>query len=65
MVQGNMKAFTRDIEDWVLSTIDYQDTYVTEQGDVEDWKNDTSNSKEKIMENLKEFLDVMKTHLEE
>ena len=62
MVQGNMKAFAKDVEEWVLSTIDYQETYVTEQGDVEDWKSNKKNSKAQIMNNLKEFLEVIDKH---
>ena len=62
MMQGNMKAFAADVENWVLETIDVEDTIVTEQGDIEDWKSNKKNNKAQIMNNLKEFLEVIDKH---
>lgn len=60
MMQGSMKAFSADIEQWALDQISNQDTFVTEQGDIEDWKSNSS-EKKKVMENVKQYL----THLSE
>lgn len=62
MMQGNMKTFAKDIEQWVMDYVFRENTFVTEQGDVEDWK---SNSKhdEKILSNLKSYLGHLKEHI--
>jgi len=64
IMQGNMKAFARDIEDWVFETVSQQDTYVTEQGDVEDWKSNNSKHKEEVLNNLKNFLEIINNHVD-
>ena len=37
MIQGNMKEFTKMLEGWVEAEVNAKNTFVTEQGDVEDW----------------------------
>jgi len=64
MIQGNMKAFAGDLEQWVLDNIDFTGTYVTEQGDLEDWNSNTKVQKEKSLNNVKEFLDNIKKFIE-
>lgn len=64
MMQGNMKAFIQDMEDWVLGTIDVNETYVTEQGDVEDWGGVGKDYKEKVLKGLKEYIDEVKKHID-
>ena len=64
MMQGNMKAFIQDMEDWVLGTIDVNETYVTEQGDVEDWGGVGKGYKEKVLKGLKEYIDEVKKHID-
>ena len=64
MMQGNMKAFAKDIEQWALELVNTNDTFVTEQGDIEDWKNDNSSFKENILNNLKDYLKHLNTHIE-
>jgi len=64
MMQGNMKAFAEDIEAWVLDSINDKDTFVTEQGDIEDWKHNNTKHKESILGKLKEYLDVLKSNIE-
>jgi len=65
MMQGTMKAFARDVEQWVLGSLESVDTFVTEQGDVEDWNNNNSKFKEQITKNLQEYLKHLKGHIEE
>jgi hypothetical protein len=64
MIQGNMKAFAGDLEQWVLENIDFTETYVTEQGDLEDWNSNSQVQKEKSLTNVKEFLDKVKKFIE-
>lgn len=63
MMQGNMKAFLSDMEQWAMDFINQSDTFVTEQGDVEDWNvNDTR--KKQLLENLKTYKDHLSEHIE-
>lgn len=62
MMQGNIKSFARDIEQWVEDFITAESSFVTEQGDVEDWKSNSA-IKKRITENLKTFLDHLNEHL--
>lgn len=62
MMQGNIKAFAKDIESWLLEFMNTEETYVTEQGDIEDWKNSNKSKKEQISNTLKEFLEVINNH---
>jgi len=59
-----MRAFARDVEQWVLDGLESVDTFVTEQGDVEDWNNNNSKFKEQITNNLQEYLKHLKTHID-
>lgn len=65
MVQGGIKSFAKDIEQWVLESINQTSTFVTEQGDVEDWDSNNAEFKKKALENLQEFLTHVKKHIEE
>ena len=63
MMQGNMKAFAYDIEQWVMDYVNSSSSYVTEAGDVEDWKGNKDHER-KILENLKEYLSIVNKHIE-
>ena len=61
-MQGNIKAFAIDIEQWVEDFVSAESSFVTEDGDVEDWKsNDTT--KKRVMQNLKTYLGHLKEHI--
>lgn len=62
MMQGNMKAFATDIEQWAADLVNTQDTFVTEQGDIEDWKSNSS-EKKKITDNIKQYLGHLSEHI--
>lgn len=62
MMQGNMKAFAQDIEQWVYDYVNTSQTFVTEDGVIEDWKANSSHN-DKILENLKEYLSIVNKHL--
>lgn len=64
MMQGNMKVFANDIEQWMLESISSVDTYVTEQGDIEDWNGNDSKFKQQLTENVKEYLQHLRTHID-
>lgn len=61
MIKGNMKTFVKDVEQWILDNVNQKETYVTEQGDIEEWNSNTSAQKEKVLNNLKEFLNHVGT----
>lgn len=62
MMQGNIKAFAKDIEDWATNFINTKDTFVTEAGDVEDWNSNSTKSKE-VMANVKQYLTHLSEHI--
>ena len=65
MMQGSMKAFAKDVEQWVLDTLSETNSFVTEQGDLEDWNSNDSKFKEQLNSNLQEYLKHIKSHIEE
>ena len=64
MMQGSLKAFARDVEQWVMDTLSTTNTFVTEQGDVEDWNSNDSKFKEQINTNLQEYLKHIRSHID-
>jgi hypothetical protein len=65
MIMGGVKAFMKDVEQWVMDGINDSGSYVTEQGDLEDWKHNDQGFKKKATENLQQFLLHMKKYTEE
>jgi len=57
MIKGGQEAFVRDVESWILDSIDSQETYVSEEGEVDTWVSSGKNKKE-ILNKLQEFLEV-------
>ena len=64
MLQGSMKAFTKDLTAWVNEYVNYESTFVTEHGDVEDWKGNRQAQNNKVLNNLEEYLTIINEHLE-
>lgn len=62
LMQGNIKAFASDIEQWVDDFVNAEMSFVTEQGDVEDW-NSNDNIKKRVLTNLKTYLGHLKDYL--
>ena len=62
MMQGNIRAFAKDIEQWVLDMVSSTDTIVTEDGTIEDWKSNDEHNK-RILANLKTYLGHLKEHM--
>jgi hemerythrin-like domain-containing protein len=63
-MQGSMKAFARDVEQWVLNGLESVNSFVTEQGDLEDWNNNDTKYKEQVNNNLQEYLKHLKSHID-
>ena len=55
MIKNNISSFVTDLEDWVISKVEEESSYVTEQGDVEDWGKMSNKNKQKILSALKEY----------
>ena len=60
MMSGNVEEFLKDIEAWVLESLEDNISMVTEQGDVEDWKGMDSSYKKNITDNLKQYSDFIR-----
>ena len=56
MMEGSMKAFSKDIEQWTYEFIEQESNFVTEQGEIETWKSSDSKFRERILTNLKGYL---------
>ena len=65
MIRGGLKVFLHDIEQWAADKINTVDTFVTEQGDVEDWNSNKTKANETLNKNLQEFLKHARKHLED
>ena len=55
MMQGNVKEFAKDLEQYIIDKLEETSDFVTEQGDVEDWSNNSNLQKEKILKDLASF----------
>ena len=63
MITGNIKEFVKDIENWVMNSLDDKNSFVTEAGDVEDWGNMSNKAKKEILDNLKGYTDHIRKQL--
>ena len=64
MMQGNMKAFANDIEQWALEQVNTTSTIVTEAGDVEDWKGSSKVKDQEFLGNIREYLKHLSSYIE-
>lgn len=64
MIQGNMRAFSKDLSEWVDMYVQSTQTFVTEQGVIEDWKGNDKAQNDKVLNNLKEYLAIIDDHLD-
>lgn len=65
MMQGGLRAFLHDMEQFYLDQINAVDTFVTEQGDIEDWSNNNEKVKQQALSNLQDFLKHARNHLQD
>jgi len=64
MMQGNMQAWASNLEQWVQDTLQENMSYVTEEGDIEDWKGNTQKQKNQLLDGMNEYLKHLKKHME-
>lgn len=63
--KGNLKYFINEVEQRINEYVHQQDeTYVTEQGDVESWKGNISGKKAEVTEKFKEYITYLKSKLD-
>ncbi len=63
MMQGNIQGHIVDIENWILESLNDDNSYVTEEGDVEDWGGMSKDYRERIIKELKEYKEALLKHL--
>lgn len=63
MMSGNIEEFIKDMENWVLESLQTNISMVTEQGDSEDWGNLSNTYKEKITKDLQEYISHLRKHV--
>lgn len=63
IMSGNISAFADDIENWVIESINDTNTIVTEDGTVEDWGGMNKEYKEKILKDLKTYVDNLRSRI--
>ena len=59
MMLGGMRAFATEARVWIEETVKADTTFVTEQGDVEDWKHNRESEKANLLAKLDEFLEYL------
>lgn len=64
MMQGSIEAWAKGLEDWVEETLNETMSFVTEEGDMEDWKGNTQKQKQELLKGMNEYLKHLKEHLE-
>jgi len=62
MMQGNLKAFANDVEQWALDLVNTQDTFVTEAGDIEDWQSNKAKDRD-ILKNVRQYVSHLSGHI--
>jgi len=62
-MQGNMKSFIDDLAIIMETEEDSKESFVTEQGDVEDW-NSNSKASQAVKASIKEYIELVKEHLD-
>ena len=63
MMQNNMEGFLKDLEQWMLDQVNTIDTFVTEQGEVEDWKNNRERVNDEIKKKVLEYTSLVREKL--
>lgn len=63
--KGNLKYFINEVEQKINDYASQEnETYVTEQGDIESWKSNTSKRKTEITEKFREYITYLKSKLD-
>ena len=62
LMQGNMKQFSKDVEQWAIDKVNSKSSFVTEAGDVEDWNSNTEKDKE-FLKLIREYTTHLSKHI--
>jgi len=62
--KGNLKFFIEELEQRLQEALNYEDSFVTEQGDVESWNSNNSKIKEQMTEKFQEYITYLKSKLD-
>ena len=62
--KGNLKYFIRELEDQFKEALETDDTFVTEQGDIEDWNVNKTAVKKQMTEKFQEYISYLKSKVE-
>jgi hypothetical protein len=57
MLTGNLQAWVSDMQLMLEEDLKSKATYITEQGDIEDWGSNTELQRQKLMETMQEYLE--------
>lgn len=63
MIGGNIKEFIKDVEDWYLDILTESANFVTENGEIEEWNNNATETTEKTMSAVREYVNILKNQL--
>jgi|TARA_B110000977_G_scaffold87571_1_gene116491 hypothetical protein len=61
--KGNLTLWIKELEQQFADTIDSDDTFVTEQGDIESWNVDKTMEKKRMTEKFQEYITYLKSKL--
>ena len=64
MISGNIKNFISNLEQFISDSLDSTSTFVTEHGDVEDWKGGEKEYKKKALKNVEEYISYISKFLD-
>lgn len=56
MVTGNVAQFANDIEAWLLEQAGQSESFITEDGTIEEWKSNSGERHKKLTSNLQDFI---------
>ena len=59
-ISGNAKAWVKDLESWILETLEKDSSYVTEHGDVESWGAVGKDYKKEVKNELYNYIKLLR-----
>ena len=59
MLRGGQEAFIKDIEAWIFDSVNTQETFVSEEGEVDTWIG-AEKTKKAVLDKLQDFLEIYK-----
>jgi hypothetical protein len=63
IMKGNVEAWAEGLNQWIESEFSDSHNYVTEDGEVEEWKTNANLQKQQTLERLTEYLEKLREHL--